>query len=164
MKFKKAVFPGSFDPMTLGHVDVVLRAKYLFDEVIIAIGINSVKKSLFSAEQRKKWIEQIFEQEPKIKVEIYSGLTALFCKEIEAHYLIRGLRNTQDFEYEKTIAQMNQQIDEQLTTILLMFRPEFSQLSSTVVRELVMAKHDVRKFVPEVIAKEIPNINIILNP
>ena len=121
---KIAVFPGSFDPITVGHVDVVKRALPLFDEIIIAIGVNSQKQSLFSLEQRIKWIDLVFKNEAKVKVESYEGLTVNFCEKKNANYLLRGIRSAGDFEYEKTIAHLNHDMLPQLETILILSRPE----------------------------------------
>lgn len=146
---RKAVFPGSFDPITTGHVDLVKRALPLFDEIIIAIGINSQKQTLFGVEDRKKWIEKVFEHEPKIKVDVFEGLTVHFCKKVDAHYLIRGLRNASDFDYEKTISQLNHIVGEDVETLFLISKPEFSHISSTIVREIIKGKGNARPFLPD---------------
>ena len=156
VQFKKkiAVFPGSFDPITTGHADIVRRALPLFDEVIIAIGTNSQKQALFSLEQRIKWIELVFKGEKKVKVESYEGLTVNFCEKKKANYLIRGIRSSADFEYEKTIAHLNHDMLPQLETILMLAQPELSSISSTIVREIIRGKGKVAKFVPKEIAKD----------
>ena len=146
---RKAVFPGSFDPITTGHVDLVKRALPLFDEIIIAIGINSQKQTLFSVDDRKKWIENVFNGEPKIKVDVFEGLTVHFCKKVDAHYLIRGLRNASDFDYEKTISQLNHIVGEDVETLFLISKPEFSHISSTIVREIIKGKGNARPFLPD---------------
>lgn len=151
---KIAVFPGSFDPITVGHVDVVKRALPLFDEIIIAIGVNSQKQSLFSLEQRIKWIDLVFKNEAKVKVESYEGLTVNFCEKKNANYLLRGIRSAGDFEYEKTIAHLNHDMLPQLETILILSRPELSSISSTIVREIIRGKGKVEKFIPKEIAKD----------
>jgi pantetheine-phosphate adenylyltransferase len=153
-KRKIAVFPGSFDPITTGHADIVRRALPLFDEVIIAIGTNSQKQALFSLEQRIKWIELVFKGEKKVKVESYEGLTVNFCEKKKANYLIRGIRSSADFEYEKTIAHLNHDMLPQLETILMLAQPELSSISSTIVREIIRGKGKVSKFVPKEIAKD----------
>jgi len=153
-KRKIAVFPGSFDPITTGHADIVKRALPLFDEVIIAIGTNSQKQALFSLEQRIKWIELVFKGEKKVKVESYEGLTVNFCEKKKANYLIRGIRSSADFEYEKTIAHLNHDMLPQLETILMLAQPELSSISSTIVREIIRGKGKVSKFVPKEIAKD----------
>lgn len=147
-EYRKAVFPGSFDPITTGHVDLVRRALPLFDEIIVAIGINSQKQTLFEVEHRKQWIEQVFADEPRIKVDVFEGLTVHFCKKVGANYLIRGLRNASDFDYEKTISQLNHIVGGQIETVFLISRPEFSHISSTIVREIIKGKGDARPFLP----------------
>jgi pantetheine-phosphate adenylyltransferase len=148
---KVAVFPGSFDPITRGHLDVVLRALPLFDQIYIAIGVNSQKSSLFSVEQRKDWIQQLFKGNPKIQVVHYTGITALYCQSIGARYLLRGIRNASDFDYEKTISQINHTLIDQLETVFFISKPELSHISSTIVRELILGKADVKAFVPDVV-------------
>jgi pantetheine-phosphate adenylyltransferase len=147
-EYRKAVFPGSFDPITTGHVDLVRRALPLFDEIIVAIGINSQKQTLFEVEQRKQWIEQVFADEPRISVDVFEGLTVHFCKKVDARYLIRGLRNASDFDYEKTISQLNHIVGGQIETVFLISRPEFSHISSTIVREIIKGKGDAKPFLP----------------
>lgn len=148
-KERKAVFPGSFDPITTGHVDLVLRALPLFDQIIVAIGVNSQKQTLFELEKRKQWIEEVFAHEPRIKVDVFEGLTVHFCKKAGAHYLIRGLRNASDFDYEKTISQLNHIVGDQVETVFLISRPEFSHISSTIVREIIKGGGNARPFLPE---------------
>jgi len=146
---KKAVFPGSFDPITTGHVDLVLRALHLFDEVIVAIGVNSQKQTLFELEKRKKWIEDVFRDEPRVKVDVFEGLTVHYCKKVNAHFLVRGLRNASDFDYEKTISQLNHIVGENVETVFLISKPEFSHISSTIVREIIKGKGDASPFLPK---------------
>ena len=146
---RKAVFPGSFDPITTGHVDLVLRALPLFDQIIVAIGVNSQKHTLFELDKRKQWIEKVFADEPRIKVDVFEGLTVHFCKKVGARYLIRGLRNASDFDYEKTISQLNHIVGDQVETVFLISRPEFSHISSTIVREIIKGGGDARPFLPE---------------
>ena len=150
-----AVFPGSFDPITLGHIDLVRRAQDLFDQIIVAVGVNSNKKSLFSLEQRLEWLNLVFEKDEHILVDHFEGLTVNFCKEKNANYLLRGLRNASDFDYEKTISQLNHIIGDDLETVFLISRPEFSHVSSTIVREIIKGKGDVSSFVPELITNHI---------
>lgn len=151
MKQKIAVFPGSFDPITKGHVDLVNRACLVFDKIIVAVGINSQKKYLFSLEKRLAWLEEVFSSNPKVEIGNFHGLTVNFCKEKDANFLLRGLRNASDFDYEKTISQLNNIIGDNLETVFLISRPEYSHVSSTIVREIILGKGDVSSFVPEII-------------
>jgi pantetheine-phosphate adenylyltransferase len=152
---KIAVFPGSFDPITIGHVDIVKRSIPLFDKIIVAIGVNTQKKYLFSLEQRTEWIKDVFKDYPTIEVSSYNGLTINYCKEIGAQYLLRGIRSASDFEYEKTIAHLNHTMESQIETILMLSPPEYSSISSTIVREIILGKGDVSKFVPKEIVKDL---------
>jgi pantetheine-phosphate adenylyltransferase len=146
---KIAVFPGSFDPITKGHENIVNRASGLFDEIIVAIGVNSTKSSLFSTEQRLLWIQQVFKTNPIVRVEAYEGLTIDFCKKNNAHFLLRGLRNGGDFEYERTIAQMNRYMNSGIETVILFTDPEYAAINSTVVREIIRNNGNVDHFVPD---------------
>ena len=152
---KVALFPGSFDPITLGHTDIINRLLPLFDKVIIGLGENSKKNYLFNTDKRKEWIEKIFSHEPKVEVQVYKNLTIHFCQEIGAGYLIRGLRNASDFDYEKNIAQLNSAMANEVESIFIIARPELSHISSTIVREIISFKGDVSSFLPSTIAKEI---------
>jgi len=145
---KIAVFPGSFDPITVGHVDLVKRAIPLFDKIIVAIGVNSQKKYLFDLETRLDWLNDVFADDHSVDVAFYEGLTAHYCKEIGAQYLLRGLRNASDFDYEKTISQLNTIVGEGLETIFLISLPQYSHISSTIVREIIKGKGDARPFLP----------------
>ena len=144
---KRAIFPGSFDPITLGHCDIINRGLALFDEVIVAIGENSSKQYMFSIEERKGFIEKTFKNNPKIKVMTYSGLTSDFCKEIEANFILRGLRNPTDFEFEKAIAHTNRKVGE-IETIFLLASVETSFISSSIVREIIHYKGAYENLVP----------------
>ena len=146
---KTAVFPGSFDPITTGHIDIVHRALPLFDKVVVAIGVNEQKTTLYSLEQRLKWLQKVFQNDDKIVVDHFEGLTVNFCKKIKANYLIRGLRNASDFDYEKTISQLNNIVGNNIETIFLISRPSFSHISSTIVREIINGKGDASPFLPE---------------
>ncbi|HIF15152.1 MAG TPA: pantetheine-phosphate adenylyltransferase [Bacteroidetes bacterium] len=152
---KIALFPGSFDPITLGHTDIINRMIPLFDKIIIGLGENSKKKYLFSTSQRKEWIEKIFSNEPKVEIQVYKNLTIHFCQEIGANYLIRGLRNASDFDYEKNIAQLNSAMASEIESIFIIARPELSHISSTIVREIISFKGDVSSFLPPSITKDI---------
>ncbi|MGB1205274.1 MAG: pantetheine-phosphate adenylyltransferase [Chitinophagales bacterium] len=146
-----AIFPGSFDPITIGHVDILQRALPLFEKIVVAIGTNSQKKYFFSLEERLSLIEKVFENEPKIEVQTYSGLTANFATKIGAGFLLRGVRNATDFEFEKTIAQLNKELEQNLETILLVCKPKYSHISSTIVREILIHKGKAEKFLPKAI-------------
>jgi pantetheine-phosphate adenylyltransferase len=143
-----AVFPGTFDPVTKGHVDIVLRGAKLFDEVIVAIGINTKKAMLFNLEQRTKWLEDSFKQVSNVRIEHYEGLTVEFCKKVGAQFLLRGLRNGTDFDYESHIAQLNKSLNEDIETVFILSSPELGYISSTLVRDLIIHKGDYQKFIP----------------
>ena len=146
---KKAVFPGSFAPFTKGHESLVLRALPLFDEIVIAVGTNREKNEYFSLEKRCKWIEQVFANESKVRVQRYEGLTIDFCEKVKAKYILRGLRNSSDFKYEKGIAQMNRSMKNHIDTIFIITEPEVSHISSTLVRDVVKNGGDVSQFIPD---------------
>ena len=152
---KIAVFPGSFDPITLGHVDLVKRAVPLFDKIIVAVGINNQKSTLFSLEKRLYWLHEVFSSYPNVEVSFFEGLTVRFCERMDARYLIRGLRNASDFDYEKTISQLNTIIGKDLETIFLISQPEYSHISSTIVREIIKGGGSVLPFVPKLIASDL---------
>lgn len=145
---KIAVFPGSFDPLTIGHVDLVHRALPLFDKVIVALGINSQKQYLFGVEQRLEWLELVFAGNEKVEVGHFERLTAHYCKRVGAEYLLRGLRNASDFDYEKTISQLNHIVGEGLETIFLIAQPGYSHISSTIVREIIKGGGNADPFLP----------------
>jgi pantetheine-phosphate adenylyltransferase len=147
---KKAIFPGSFDPITLGHLDIVNRGVTLFDEVIIAIGENSSKEYMFSLEERKQFIETTFKDNPKVKVVSYRGLTTEFCKKIGVNFILRGLRNPADFEFEKAIAHTNRQLSE-VETVFLLTSTQTSFISSSIVREIIRLRGDYKKLVPNAV-------------
>lgn len=153
MNHRKAIFPGSFDPITLGHYDIIERGLTLFDELVIGIGINSDKKYMFSLEERKRFIEHTFAGEKKIKVMTYEGLTVDFCKEIGAEFILRGLRNPADFEFEKAIAHTNRHLSE-IETVFLLTSSGKSYISSSIVREVIRNGGDYTKLVPEAVRKE----------
>ena len=145
---RKAVFPGSFDPITNGHYDIIKRGISLFDEVIVAIGINADKKYMFSLEDRKKFIEETFKDEPKVKVITYEGLTIDLCRKLDAKFILRGLRNPADFEFEKAIAHTNRKLSK-IETVFLLTASNTSYISSSIVRDVIRNKGDYTVLVPE---------------
>ena len=145
---KRAVFPGSFDPLTLGHQDIVERGATIFDEIIIGIGHNAEKSHMFSIEERKQFITQCFQDNPKVKVMDFQGLTIDFCKSAGANYLLRGVRNNGDFEFEKAIARTNRELSN-IETVFLLTSIETSFISSSIVREIIRNKGDYKRFVPD---------------
>tara|TARA_R110002051_G_scaffold241712_1_gene302055 strand:+ start:25744 stop:26196 length:453 start_codon:yes stop_codon:yes gene_type:complete len=147
---KRAIFPGSFDPLTLGHSDIIQRGLTLFDEIIIAIGVNSDKKYMFSLEDRQRFIREAFAQEPKIKVLTYEGLTVDFCKKVNASFILRGLRNPGDFEFEKAIAHTNRKLSE-IETVFLLTSSGKSYISSSIVRDVIKNGGDYTGLVPDTV-------------
>ena len=145
---KRALFPGSFDPITLGHYDIIKRALDLFDEIVVAIGVNGDKNYMFTVEQRKEFIEKAFADEPKVKITTYQGLTVDFCKEIDAQFILRGLRNPADFEFEKAIAHTNRKLS-QIETVFLLTAARTSFISSSIVRDVIRNHGDYTVLVPE---------------
>jgi pantetheine-phosphate adenylyltransferase len=148
MSKKIALFPGSFDPFTKGHEDIVLRGRLLFDEVVIGIGHNSQKQRYFPIEFMIERIEQTFKQYDNVKIEVFKGLTAVFAESIGANYLLRGLRNTTDFEYENSIAQINRNITPSLDTVFLITAPELAYISSSIVRDIHKYGKSVHEYLP----------------
>jgi pantetheine-phosphate adenylyltransferase len=149
-KMRKAIFPGSFDPLTLGHQDIIMRSLPLFDEIIIAIGINAEKKYMFSLEQRQAFIAQTFINEPKISVITYQGLTVDLCKKLDAAFILRGLRNPADFEFEKAIAHTNRKLS-QIETVFLLTAADTSYISSSIVRDVIRNGGDYTILVPKAV-------------
>lgn len=145
---KRAIFPGTFDPFTIGHYSVVRRALTFMDEVVIGIGINENKRTWFSTEKRIDMIRHLYKDEPRVKVEAYDDLTIDFAQRMDARFIVRGIRTVKDFEYEETIADINRQLSG-IETILLFTEPELTSVSSSVVRELLSFGKDVRRFLPE---------------
>jgi pantetheine-phosphate adenylyltransferase len=143
-----AIFPGSFDPITIGHVDIIERALPLFDKIIISVGSNSEKKYFFNLEKRIQWIKKVFIKNPKIEVKSYNKLTVGFAKDSNARFLIRGLRNISDFEFEKTMAHANSELNPSIESVFLLTKPKYSFITSTVVRDTIRNDGDYRKFVP----------------
>ncbi len=147
---KRAVFPGSFDPITLGHVDIIERSLDLFDEIIIAIGVNADKKYMFNLDQRKQHLLDTFQKWDKIKIKTYEGLTIDFCQKEEANYIIRGLRNSNDFIYEQSIAQTNASLSN-IESIFIMCAPKYANISSTIARDIIRNGGDYSTLVPQAI-------------
>ena len=151
---RKAIFPGSFDPITNGHYDIIKRGVSLFDEIIVAIGVNAEKKYMFSLEERKRFIEEAFKDEPKVRVITYTGLTIDLCKKENANFILRGLRNPADFEFEKAIAHTNRSLSE-IETVFLLTAAGTSYISSSIVRDVLRNGGDIKKLVPESVWKSI---------
>jgi pantetheine-phosphate adenylyltransferase len=148
---KIAVFPGSFDPFTIGHEGIVTRALSLFDEIIIAVGANALKKSYYPLNVRKEMISKVFKDEPRIKIDHYEGLTVDYCREKGAMYLLRGLRTSADFEFERAIAQVNRVLANEVESVFLLTIPEHTPINSTIVRDIIRSGGDASRFVPSVI-------------
>jgi pantetheine-phosphate adenylyltransferase len=149
------LFPGTFDPVTFGHLDIIERALPLYDMLYIGIGINANKEPMFSAETRVQWLNKLFENEPKVKAIIYEGLTVECCKKVGANYILRGIRYVNDFEYEKAIADMNRTLDENIETIFLTCLPKYTSVASTLVRDVIRNGGDVSQFVPDIVLRTI---------
>ena len=149
MEKRIAVFPGSFDPITKGHENIIHRGLTLFDEIIVGIGYNTNKHYFYSQERREHFIRKVFENELKIKVQRYSGLTVNFCKEIGAKFILRGLRTSADYEFERAIAQMNHAMAPDIDTIFIVSEPSLSHISSTIVRDILLYQGDISAFVPK---------------
>ena len=152
---KLALFPGTFDPFTLGHLDIVNRGLNMFDEVVVAIGMNTGKKHMFSLEQREQWIKEIFDNEPRVRVASYEGLTAKYAEQIGAHFILRGLRTNQDFTYEKQIAYVNEDMSPSINSVFLMSHQTNATVSSTIVRDLIQFGGDYEKYLPTSVCKAI---------
>jgi pantetheine-phosphate adenylyltransferase len=145
----RAVFPGSFDPITKGHVSVITRGLKIFDEIIVAIGVNSTKNHMFSVEQRKAWILAVFADFPNVKVDIYEGLTIDYCKSVQANFILRGLRTSADFEFERSIGQVNKMMDSNIETIFLLTDRAHTPITSSIVRDIIRNGGNISPFVPE---------------
>ena len=145
---KVAVFPGSFDPITKGHEEIVRRAASMFDEIIVAVGRNTSKTTLFPEEQRIAWVKSSFQDLSNVRAEIYDGLTIDFCKQKNARHILRGVRNTLDFEYEMAIAHMNKSMWNEIDTVLLFSDPKWIEISSSIIREIIKNKGEVSQFLP----------------
>ena len=149
------LFPGTFDPVTLGHVDIINRAVNLFDKIVVGIGSNAGKDPMFSAEQRLMWVEEIYKNEERVKGAIYEGLTVEFCKKIGANYILRGIRYVSDFEYEKAIADANRAMDKSIETVFLTGEPKYTSVASTIVRDIIRNGGDASPFLPAVVLKSL---------
>lgn len=146
---KKAIFPGSFDPITTGHEALVLRGLELFDEIIVAIGTNASKKYLYSMEERVQFIKDTFKDHPNVSVQTYKGLTIDFCEASDADFMLRGLRNSSDFTFEKSISQVNRTLNKNIETVFLITSPELSAINSSIVRDIIVNKGDATPFLPK---------------
>ncbi len=142
------LFPGTFDPVTLGHVDIINRALPLFDKIIVAVGKNSSKATMFTPEKRLEWIQKIYKDVEKVEGAVYEGLTVEFCKKINARFILRGIRYVSDFEYEKTIADANRTLDNSIETIFLTGEPKYTSVASTIVRDIIRNGGDASPFLP----------------
>jgi pantetheine-phosphate adenylyltransferase len=149
------LFPGTFDPVTLGHVDIINRAIPLFDKIIVGIGKNTTKAPMFSPEQRLKWINEIYKDQPLVEGAIYEGLTVDFCKKVNARFILRGIRYVSDFEYEKTIADANRTLDKHIETIFLTGEPKYTSVASTIVRDIIRNGGDASHFLPDIVFNSI---------
>jgi pantetheine-phosphate adenylyltransferase len=150
-----ALFPGTFDPITIGHLDIINRALPLFDKLIIGIGRNINKTPMFSDEQRINWIQEIYKDNSKVSAVLYEGLTVNCCQQVGANFILRGIRYVNDFEYEKAIADMNRSLDNNIETVFLTCLPQFTSVASTLVRDVLRNGGDVIKFLPDVVAKSL---------
>ncbi len=149
------LFPGTFDPVTLGHVDIINRALPLFDKVVVGIGVNVSKSPMFTPEQRVQWLHDIYKDEPRVESVMYDGLTIDFCKKIGAKFILRGIRYVSDFEYEKTIADANRILDKQIETIFLTGEPKYTSIASTIVRDILRNGGDASFFLPNEVTDSI---------
>jgi pantetheine-phosphate adenylyltransferase len=152
------LFPGTFDPVTFGHIDIVTRALPLFDKLFIGIGMNVNKQPMFTADQRSQWFKEIFIKESKVGVLVYDGLTVDCCKKVNANYVLRGIRYVNDFEYEKAIADMNRTLDEKVETVFLTCLPQYTSVASTLVRDVIRNGGNVSQFVPDVVQQTIKSL------
>jgi pantetheine-phosphate adenylyltransferase len=158
------LFPGTFDPITIGHLDIINRSLPLFDKLYIGIGRNANKAPMFTEEQRLTWIKQIFRDNPKVDAVVYEGLTVRACQEVGAHFILRGIRYVNDFEYEKAIADMNRSLDQHIETVFLTCLPQYTSVASTLVRDVLKNGGDALQFLPEVVAKALTeNPEILIN-
>jgi pantetheine-phosphate adenylyltransferase len=152
-----ALFPGTFDPITIGHLDIINRSLSLFDKLVIGIGRNANKEPMFSEEQRLKWIREIYKDNPQVNAVVYDGLTIKCCQQVGANYILRGIRYVNDFEYEKAIADMNRSLDAEIETVFLTCLPQYTSVASTLVRDVLRNGGDALQFLPDVVANSIKN-------
>ena len=145
-----ALFPGTFDPITIGHLDIINRSLFLFDKLIIGIGRNNNKEPMFSEEQRLRWIKEIYKDNPQVNAVVYEGLTVKCCQQVGANFILRGIRYVNDFEYEKAIADMNRSLDTKIETVFLTCLPQYTSVASTLVRDVLRNGGDALQFLPEV--------------
>ena len=145
------LFPGTFDPVTLGHVDIINRALPLFDKIVVGIGLNTAKAPMFTPEKRAQWLNEIYKDEERVETAIYEGLTINFCRKIGASFILRGIRYVSDFEYEKTIADANRTLDKTIETVFLTCEPKYTSVASTIVRDIIRNHGDASPFLPEVV-------------
>ena len=150
------LFPGTFDPLTLGHVDIINRALPLFDKIVVGIGMNTSKAPMFSAEQRLQWIKEIYVDEERVEGAVYEGLTIDFCTKIGAKFILRGIRYVSDFEYEKTIADANRTLDRSIETVFLTGEPKYTSVASTIVRDIIRNGGNAAPFLPDVVSASLP--------
>jgi len=149
------LFPGTFDPITIGHLDIINRSLPLFDKLVIGIGRNANKKPMFTEEERVGWVREIYRGNPKIDAVVYEGLTVRCCQQVGANFILRGIRYVNDFEYEKAIADMNRSLDPNIETVFLTCLPQFTSVASTLVRDVLLNGGDVMQFLPEVVARSL---------
>ncbi|NML23620.1 pantetheine-phosphate adenylyltransferase [Pseudoflavitalea sp. G-6-1-2] len=151
-----ALFPGTFDPITIGHLDIINRALPLFDKLVIGIGRNINKVPMFSEEQRVAWIREIYKDDPRVSAIVYEGLTVTACQQVGAQFIVRGIRYVNDFEYEKAIADMNRSLDQHIETVFLTCLPQYTSVASTLVRDVLKNGGDVMQFLPKEVANSLP--------
>lgn len=149
------LFPGTFDPITIGHLDIITRAQPMFDKLVIGIGRNANKVPMFSEEQRLQWIQEIFSDNPKVEAVVYEGLTVACCQSVGARFILRGIRYVSDFEYEKAIADMNRSLDPEIETVFLTCLPQYISVASTLVRDVIRNGGDASPFLPEPVVRQI---------
>jgi pantetheine-phosphate adenylyltransferase len=153
------LFPGTFDPVTLGHVDIINRALPLFDKIVVGIGLNTSKSPMFTPEERLQWIKEIYKDEDRVEGAVYEGLTIEYCKKIGARFILRGIRYVSDFEYEKTIADANRTLDRNIETVFLTGEPKYTSVASTIVRDIIRNGGDASHFLPEIVFRSLPKLS-----